>query len=143
MPNAIVKFYYTANSKLSELPVADGQIIFVYDTKKFYLDMNGLRLGYSDIQVLALESDRTSILAPTEGFYFVDETDVLWRYKGGWKQVTPDNVSPIVMADYEEFPPTGKENTLYVTDDATYKWDAVSSQYVCVSNKTEWTTLEP
>lgn len=137
----IVKFYYTINSKLSSLPIVDGQIIFVSDTKKFYLDMNGLRLGYSDIQVLAAESDRTSILAPTEGFYFVDETNVLWRYKGGWKQVTPTNTAPVIFLEYEDFPPTGKENTLYVTSDATYKWDVLTSTYICIANKTEWKEL--
>lgn len=139
--SAIVKFYYTVNSKLAELPIVDGQVIFVSDTKKFYLDMNGLRLGYSDIQVLATDNDRTSMLAPVEGFYFVDDTNVLWRYKGGWKQVTPDNVTPIVFAEFEDFPPTGKENTLYVTNDATYRWDTLTSQYICIANKTAWIDL--
>lgn len=138
--SAIVKFYYTTDSKLSELPIVDGQVIFVHDTKKFYLDMNGLRLGYSDIQVLASDSDRTAVLAPVEGFYFVDDTNVMWRYKGGWKQITPSNLTPLVFGEYEDFPPTGKENTLYITDDATYRWDSITSSYICIANKTEWRT---
>ena len=139
--SAIVKFYYTVNSKLAELPIVDGQVIFVSDTKKFYLDMNGLRLGYSDIQVLATESDRTSILAPTEGFYFVDDTNVMWRYKGSWKQITPSELSPLYFGDYDSFPPIGKENTLYITNDATYRWDSITSSYVCIANKTEWRAI--
>lgn len=136
--SAIVKFIYTTDSKLAELPIVDGQVIFVHDTRKFCLDMDNIRVTYSNIQVLPQESDRTQILAPTEGFYFVDETNVMWRYKGGWRQITPSNLDPLVFAAFEDFPPTGKENTLYVTDDATYKWDSLTTQYICIANKTEW-----
>lgn len=139
--SAIVKFYHTTQSKLAQLPVSDGNLIFVTDTKKMYLDINGNRLGYQDIQVLSTETDRTSILAPIEGFYYIEETNILWRYKEGWKKVTPDNLSPLFFGAYEDFPPTGNSNVLYISDDATYKWDSLTSTYICVSNKTEWKEL--
>lgn len=139
--SAIVKFYHTTQSKLAQLPVSDGNLIFVTDTKKMYLDINGNRLGYQDIQILPTETDRTSILAPIEGFYYVEETNILWRYKEGWKKVTPDNLSPLFFGAYEDFPPTGNSNVLYISDDATYKWDSLTSTYICVSNKTEWKEL--
>lgn len=139
--SAIVKFYHTTQSKLAQLPVSDGNLVFVTDTKKMYLDINGNRLGYQDIQVLPTETDRTSILAPIEGFYYVEETNILWRYKEGWKKVTPDNLSPLFFGAYEDFPPTGNSNVLYISDDATYKWDSLTSTYICVSNKTEWKEL--
>lgn len=139
--SAIVKFYHTTQSKLAQLPVSDGNLIFVTDTKKMYLDINGNRLGYQDIQVLPTDTDRTSILAPIEGFYYVEETNILWRYKEGWKKVTPDNLSPLFFGAYEDFPPTGNSNVLYISDDATYKWDSLTSTYICVSNKTEWKEL--
>ena len=139
--SAIVKFYHTKNSKLNEQPIVDGQVIFVHDTKKFYLDMNGVRVGYSDIQVLPSDSDRTAILAPVEGFYFVDDTNVMWRYKGGWKQITPSELSPLYFGEYDSFPPNGKENTLYLTDSATYRWDSITSSYICIANKTEWRVI--
>lgn len=139
--SAIVKFYHTTQSKLAQLPVSDGNLVFVTDTKKMYLDINGNRLGYQDIQVLSTETDRTSILAPIEGFYYVEETNILWRYKEGWKKVTPDNLSPLFFGAYEDFPPTGNSNVLYISDDATYKWDSLTSTYICVSNKTEWKEL--
>lgn len=139
--SAIVKFYHTTQSKLAQLPVSDGNLIFVTDTKKMYLDINGNRLGYQDIQVLPTETDRTSILAPIEGFYYIEETNILWRYKEGWKKVTPDNLSPLFFGAYEDFPPTGNSNVLYISDDATYKWDSLTSTYICVSNKTEWKEL--
>lgn len=139
--SAIVKFYHTVDSKLAQLPVRDGNLVFVTDTKKMYLDINGNRLPYIDIQILSQETDRTSILAPIEGFYYVEETNVLWRYKGSWKQVTPDNITPLFFGDYDSFPEQGSSGTLYVSDNATYKWDSVKSQYVCVANKTEWNYL--
>lgn len=139
--SAIVKFYHTTQSKLAQLPVSDGNLIFVTDTKKMYLDINGNRLGYQDIQVLPTETDRTSILAPIEGFYYIEETNILWRYKEGWKKVTPDNLSPLFFGAYEDFPPTGNSNVLYISDDATYKWDSLTSTYICIANKTEWKSL--
>lgn len=139
--SAIVKFYHTTQSKLAQLPVSDGNLVFVTDTKKMYLDINGNRLAYTDIQVLPKETDRTSILAPIEGFYYIEETNILWRYKEGWKKVTPDNLSPLFFGAYEDFPTTGNSNVLYISDDATYKWDSLTSTYICVSNKTEWKEL--
>lgn len=139
--SAIVKFYHTVDSKLAQLPVRDGNLVFVTDTKRMYLDIKGNRLPYVDIQILPQETDRTSILAPTEGFYYVEETNVLWRYKGSWKQVTPNNMTPLFFGDYDSFPDQGNSGTLYVSDNATYKWDSVKSQYVCVANKTEWNYL--
>ena len=139
--SAIVKFYHTTDSKLAQLPVRNGNLIFVTDTKRMYLDVNGNRLPYMDIQILPLESDRTSILAPIEGFYFVEETNVLWRYKEGWIQVTSPNLTPLFFGSYEDFPPQGNPLVLYISDNATYKWDSLTSSYTCVANKTEWTTL--
>lgn len=139
--SAIVKFYHTVDSKLAQLPVRDGNLVFVTDTKRMYLDIKGNRLPYVDIQILSEETDRTSILAPTEGFYYVEETNVLWRYKGSWKQVTPNNMTPLFFGDYDSFPEIGNSGTLYVSDNATYKWDSIKSQYVCVANKTEWNYL--
>ena len=38
---AIVKAYNTLQSKLSQLPISDGNLIFVTDTHTIYLDING------------------------------------------------------------------------------------------------------
>lgn len=137
--SAVAKFLYTNDSQLADLAQLDGQIVFTLDTKQLYLDMKGLRIKYTDIQVLASESDRTSILAPVEGFYFVEETSVVWRYKGGWRQLTPSNLTPLFFGRTEkDFPPAGNPAILYISDDATYKWNDSTRQYICVSNKTEW-----
>ena len=79
----------TANSKLSDLSVKDGQLIFVQDKNTIALDFGGKRTLYKQIEELATEAARTSILAPVTGhYYFVVETGVLWTYQNGWVQIT-------------------------------------------------------
>lgn len=78
---AIVKFYSTVSDKLSEIPQADGQIIFTKDTQTIYLDDAGVRLPYNVIKIFSKDAFRQALINPAEGFYFVEETAVLWRYK--------------------------------------------------------------
>lgn len=62
----IVKIISTVDSKLSTIPVDNGQLIFVYDKKKIALDINGIRTVYEQIITLNDELQRTSLLAPLE-----------------------------------------------------------------------------
>lgn len=139
---AIVKVYSTVASKLNQLQVVDGQLIFVKDIKKIFLDMNGIRLGYDPIQVFSTEEERQGVLAPVEGFYFVESTGVMWRFSNEWKQLTPSNLDPLFFGNKkEDFPSQGNSATLYVADNATYKWDSLLKEYIMISNKTEWEKL--
>lgn len=142
MANPIVKLYSTTAARLNDLEVKDGQLIFVKDTKKIYLDMNGLRVEYSDIRLLPLDSDRLAMLAPVEGFYYVEDTNVLWRYKSKWTQISPSNLTPVVFGEPESFPETGNPTSIYISDDVIYKWDVSSSSYLAVANNTCWENLE-
>lgn len=137
---AILKCYNTVAAKLSQLSVLDGNLIFVTDTKKIYLDINGSRLCYDTIQVFDTDAERLATLAPTEGFYCVEDTCVLWRYSSGsWKRLTPEEIKPVLYGtSVSDFPKEGNENLLYVTDDASYRWDNSLSSYIMVSNKTYW-----
>ena len=139
MANAIVKFYLANASTLQQIAKKDGQIIFCQDLRKIYLDMHGQRFSYDTIQVFATEEARQNLLAPIEGFYFVESTHVLWRYAGGvWTQISPTNVNPIYMGERDSFPLQGELNTIYVTDTTIYKWDNNMNDYVVVSNKIVW-----
>ena len=85
----IIDVISTTNSKLSNLPIKDGQLIFVHDSKKIALDYKNARTVYEQIQVLEKESNRTELLAPINSFYFVIETSILWKYHNGqWIQLT-------------------------------------------------------
>ena len=139
MPNPIIKVYGTVKARLDQLPVNDGNLIFVRDTRKVYLDMGGLRLDFATIRVFQTDAERVGTLAPVEGFYYVEDTGVLWRYSSSWKQMTPSNLTPIFFGKYEDFPPTGSSSMLYVDDARTYRWDG--TKYTVVANKTEWEEL--
>lgn len=142
MAASIVKFHRTVAANLNTLPVRTGNLIFVSDTKQIYLDSNGNRIEYTCIQTFTKEQDRLDLLAPTKGFYFVEETAVLWRYDVKWIQITPSNLNEVTFgSSVKDFPLEGNEKILYVADDATYKWDSVTKSYLMVANKTEWKTL--
>ena len=86
---SILKAVSTVDSKLSNLPIEDGQLIFVYDKKKIILDNHGVRTVYEQIQTIETEEQRNDLLAPIDSFYFVIETSILWRYSNGhWNQIT-------------------------------------------------------
>lgn len=142
MAAPIVKLYATTAARLNDLSVVDGQLIFVKDVKKIYLDLNGIRVEYSIIQSLSSDEERTAILAPVEGFYYVEDTNVLWRYKTKWTQISPSNLTPIFFGSYETFPESGNATTLYVDNDAIYKWDALTSSYLAVANVTQWENID-
>ena len=90
----------TANSKLSELPVKDGQLIFVQDKSTIALDFGGKRVLYKQIEEISTEASRVSMLAPVNGhYYFVVETGVMWTYRDGWVQITS---TPSEIKDYAD-----------------------------------------
>lgn len=133
---SILKAVSTVDSKLSNLPIEDGQLIFVYDKKKIVLDNHGTRTIYEQIQTIEKEEHRTGLLAPIDSFYFVIETSILWRYTNGkWMQITSQPVEKIVSMDsYLNFPSVGHSNQIYIdtSENATYRWDDGSLKYYCV-----------
>lgn len=134
---AILSVYATVASRLSDLVIKDGQLIFVHDKHKIALDYGGKRTFYNQIEELATDSARTSMLAPVAGlFYFVIETAALWTYRDGWIQLTTPPKEVVFIGT--EFPELGISKTLYVdTDNKEISvWDGVSSSYVVVADKT-------
>ena len=120
-----VKFVSTIDSKLSQLGIENGQLIFATDTRTIYLDLNGVRTEYNQIVVLFNENQRLSLLSPIEGlFYFVKETNVLWRYDGNyqWVQLTSPPKENILFLNYADLPSQGQEQVLYITEKTTYQW---------------------
>lgn len=133
-----MKLYYTTSSKLADLPLEDGQIIFCEDEQLIYLTYHNRRLPYPALRVFDLEIDR-QLATPAKGFYYVKETNVLWRYDSSWKQITPEGLKPIIFgADVSSFPEEGDEQTLYAGDDAIYKWKSGDRIYYAIANRTAW-----
>lgn len=91
---SVLSVYATVESNLANLAVKDGQLIFVQDKHKIALDFGGKRTIYNQIQELATEGSRISMLAPLSGvYYYVLETSVLWTYRNGWVQITTSPLS--------------------------------------------------
>ena len=120
----------TANSKLSSLPVKDGQLIFVQDKSTIALDFGGKRVLYKQIEEIQTEEIRASMLAPVTGrYYFVIDTGTFWTYRNGWQQITStptelkeyaDSVSSSVLVDAKAYADElSKHITGSVDDDGT------------------------
>lgn len=128
----------TVASKLSSLPITDGQLIFVQDKHRIALDYNAKRIFYNEIEELDSELVRKSMLAPVSGrFYFVIETAVFWRYGDtGWQQLTapPDDIVFIGT----ELPELGSRKTLYADTDKKQisVWMEETGSYEVVADKT-------
>ena len=70
-------FIATTSQNLENIEIIKGQLIFVKDKREFYLDLEGKRIPYQSIVILETEDDRLDMLDPVEGFYYVQETNIL------------------------------------------------------------------
>lgn len=124
----------TTGSRLSDLVIKDGQLIFVRDKHRIAFDYKGKRVFYNQIEEIATEEERSGI-DPEDGlFYFVIDTAVLWTYRGEWIQLTtpPQDVLFIGV----ELPELGSNNTLYVSKSGGISiWDEDSLGYITVADK--------
>ena len=77
MANTKAKLFYTQEKYLSSLPIKDGQIIFVADSRKVCLDMRSQRYSYETIQTVEDEEELFEIENPVSGFYFTESTGAI------------------------------------------------------------------
>ena len=128
--SSVLSTIATVNSKLSDLEVKDGQLIFVQDKNTIALDFGGKRRFYKQIEELSTEDSRASLLAPVTGqYYFVVETGVMWTYQNGWVQITTtpsdvknyaDSVASTAASDAQAYADKiGKRVTGSINDDGT------------------------
>lgn len=136
--NSILSVVATTASRLPDLSIKNGQLIFVKDSQKIVLDLNDKRYFYNQIVVLQTDSERQSLLAPISGlFYFVIDTAVLWHYEQSWIQITTSPHEIIYIG--VSLPELGSANTLYV-DTALNNvsvWDDDTKKYQIVADKAE------
>lgn len=139
----ILSVVATTSSKIKDLSIKDGQLVFCHDSRKIALDFNGRRIFYNQITELESEVERQSLLAPITGqYYFVIKTAVLWTYNSGWIQLTtpPQDIVFIGV----EFPELGQEKTLYVNKTEKYisVWDDATQKYITVAEANDEATNE-
>lgn len=135
----------TTSGRVRELPIKDGQLVFIQDVGRVAFDFKGQRVFYNQIVELATEKERAELAAPLNGYYFVLETACLWSYSNEWIQITTPPEERIFIG--VELPELGqaKEDTLYV--DTLNKeisiWDETRNEYVVVADKTDVDTVTP
>lgn len=131
----ILQFIATTGSRLSDLPISDGQLIFLQDRHKIVLDFNGSRKFYNDIEILGKDSDRTNLMPENGRFYFVIGTAVLWFYQDKWVQLTSAPEGYVFIG--VELPEAGSENQLYVNKNKRNisVWD--NGSYITVGEVTD------
>ena len=132
---AQIKFISTTSDKLNSIEVNAGNLIFVKDERTIYLDTD-TRTAYQDIICLATESQRIALPSPLKGFYFVEETCVLWRYNEEWEKITNAPKDQIIFAPRASFPVEGKSDALYIDDKDIYRY--LNGDYVLINNTIDW-----
>lgn len=134
----IMSLIATNSPRIRELPIKDGQLIFVQDLGRIAFDFKGKRVFYNQIVELETEAERATLDEPLSGYYFVIGSGCLWRYEDGWTQIT-EKPEEVVHIDVE-LPQLGqaKEGVLYVNkaDKEIAVFDSASNNYIVVSDYT-------
>lgn len=138
MASTNMRLVATNSSRIRELPIQDGQLVFLQDVGRIAFDFKSKRVFYNQIVELETEIERKTLENPLEGYYFVIGSACLWFYKDGWTQIT-EKPEEIIHIDVE-LPQLGqaKENTLYVNkvDKEIAVFDSAVNDYIVVSDKT-------
>ena len=139
---SVMSLVATSSSRIRDLIIKDGQLIFIQDLGRIAFDFKGKRVFYNQIVELETEADRQSLKGPLNGYYFVIDEACLWFYKDGWTQIT-EKPQEIVFIGVE-LPQLGQANKIYVdTDDREISvWDEETGKYIVVSNYTAEVTDE-
>ena len=144
MASAVMSLVATNSSRIRELPLKNGQLVFIQDLGRIAFDYNDTRVFYNQIVELESEVDRLTLNEPLNGYYFVYGTGCLWFYKDGWTQIT-EKPANVVQIDVE-LPQLGQaeEGVLYVnkTDREIAVFDSTSNEYIVVSDYTNEVTTE-
>lgn len=141
---SIMSLVATSSSRVRDLAIKDGQLIFVHDVGRVAFDFKGKRVFYNQIVELDAEADREAMDQPLNGYYFVIDSACLWRYKNGWIQIT-DKPQEIVFVGVE-LPKLGQPNKIYadITEGSENIsiWNDETGSYVIVADKTYSMTRE-
>ena len=139
----IMSLIATKSSRIKDLVIKDGQLIFMQDVGRIAFDFKGKRVFYNQIVELETEVERLTLDSPLNGYYFVIDSACLWCYRDGWVQIT-EKPEEVIHIDVE-LPALGqaKEGTLYVNkaEKEIAVFDSASNDYIIVSDYTNECTI--
>lgn len=133
----------TTSDELSDIVIADNQLIYVQDKNIVALDINGNRKFLNQINIVDTDEERTSIEEPIDGlFYFVKETAVLWFYSSEWIQISSKPEDILYIGN--TLPELGSDGKLYIDkkSKSISVWDDEQKKYVCVGDSTASVSLD-
>ena len=141
---SVLKLVATTSSKIRDLVIKDGQLVFLYDIGRIAFDYKDKRVFYNQIVELGTETERLALENPLSGYYFVISTGCLWHYKDEWTPITGKPEEVVFMG--VELPELGSANKIYanVTEGAenVSVWSEALSTYVVVADKTQSMTAD-
>lgn len=136
---SVMSLVATSSSRIRDLVIKDGQLIFVQDLGRIAFDFKGKRVFYNQIVELNTEAERLALESPLDGHYFVIDSACLWFYKSGWIQIT-EKPQEIVFVGVE-LPELGQANKIYANTTEGVEnisiWSEELGAYVVVADKTQ------
>lgn len=141
---SVMSLVATTSSRIRDLIIKDGQLIFIQDLGRIAFDFKGKRVFYNQIVELQTETERSALDSPLSGYYFVIDSACLWFYQNGWIQITekPEEIIFIGV----ELPELGQANKLYIDTtpgaESISVWSDELGTYVLVADKTQDITSE-
>lgn len=140
----VLKLVATSSSKLRNLVIKNGQLIFLQDVGRIAFDFNDKRVFYNQIVELETEAERKDLASPLNGYYFIIDTGILWHYKDAWTQITSEPKDIVFIG--VELPTLGQANRLYANTtegaESISVWDENLGCYVVVADKTQEVTID-
>lgn len=133
----VMSLIATTSSRIRDLIIKDGQLIFIQDLGRIAFDFKGQRVFYNQIVELDTEAERLALDSPLNGYYFVIDSACLWFYKNEWIQITEKPEEILFIGT--ELPQLGQQGKLYInTNDREISvWDEETDKYITVSNYTQ------
>ena len=139
MASTTMSLVATSSSRVRELPIKDGQLIFIQDFGRIAFDFKGKRVFYNQIVELETDIERQALENPLGGYYFVIDEACLWFYKDEWIQIT-EKPNEIIFIGVE-LPQLGSANKLYANtaegSENISVWSEELGRYVVVADKTQ------
>lgn len=136
---SVLKLVATTSSKIRDLVINDGQLIFIQDLGRIAFDFKGKRVFYNQIVELETEADRKALENPLNGYYFIIDEARLWFYQDEWIPIT-DKPKEILFVGVK-LPELGQANKIYVNttegEEKISVWSEELCAYVVVSDKTQ------
>lgn len=140
----VMSLIATSSSRIKDLVIKNGQLIFIQDSGRIAFDFNNKRVFYNQIVELDTDADRQELVSPLNGYYFVIDTGILWTYRNEWVQIT-SKPEEIVFVGVE-LPTLGQTNKIYANTTEGAEnisvWSDELGAYVVVADKTQTMTSE-